>query len=151
MHRDIITALPMDSIKSKIKELTDDYGYRVVEISLTDNLHTHPMGCSSFSQTDYNGCLQPDYEEKEDTLGSNMLYYFNGDFVKGVARFKTDGNYSYEELSPIALDGFDPIININTEHFNRIANPVFKLYKQKGNKKWQQSWKNWLKMAKKQR
>jgi len=118
MKLDTIRDLDKSIIDCKIKEL-QELGLNITSISLTDNLHTHPVGCTSFSPTDYNGCLKPDYTEN--SLGTNMLFSFTGELYKTIVREQINGEYKYYKVKQIEVDDFIPHIDIKEEHFKTKA------------------------------
>jgi len=118
MKLDTIRDLDNSIIDCKIQEL-QKLGLNITSISLTDNLHTHPVGCTSFSSTDYNGCLKPDYTEN--SLGTNMLFSFTGEIYKTIVREQINGEYKYYKVKPIEVEDFTPYIDIKEEHFKTKA------------------------------
>ena len=117
---DRIRDLNKEIIIQKIEELKS-LGAEPHTLNLVNNLHTHPVGIINFSQTDYDGCLKPDYDiETTDVNGSNMLYSFNGDLYKTVSRTRKRGKnkcYKYENIEAIYLDSFEPHFEIDDSLF----------------------------------
>jgi hypothetical protein len=122
MTLDVITGIDKEIVVQKLEELRS-IGFNPTKLSYYDNLHTHPVGITSFSPTDYAGCLKPDYDiEKHDILGSNMLFDFNGKFYRAVSRTREkgkDSKYEYRDLEAVYLECFNPHIDINMSLFSK--------------------------------
>ena len=117
MQLDTIRAIDMDIVQENISVL-ESMGHKAIAIELTGNLHTHPVGIKSWSQTDYNGCMKPDYADG--MLGSNILFGFDGEYYASVIRRReSEDEYLYSDIDEaVYLDDFEPYINIDENNFN---------------------------------